>query len=420
MTHRVQWGLMLCCLVLSGFSIGAAAETDGDGGGIFSSILMWFQDRPAEVAPEREDDETDVTPGGETDVTPGGETDATPGGETDATPGGETDATPGGETDATPGGETDVTPGGETDATPGGETDVTPGGETDATPGGETGVTPSHVHQATLDLIAEIEILRRATGVADDPREAEAGEEQSATHAYAKSLEIMEKTARFQKRLGMIPVDVQRMPAGHIAQKDVSRNVRAIIEELRRVKRQLVIEDEIEPAPFAGGKAPSLVYRNLRDASLLLDGLVGRPTNSNDVYANVLRIHDEMELIAVSLKVQIERDPPPIEGARESKDVAQQVLRATYKVVNLQTRLGMDSSDLPQAAMVGATPAEALDATNILLAEMVRIRTHLNIHQPPAKPRESRNKSWSDAFARVLLIVRNLDIMTRAVGPAAD
>ena len=200
---------MLCCLGLSGFSIGATADADEDGGGIFSSILMWFQDGEADAVPEQEDDETDVAPEREDD---------------------------------------------------------------------ETDVTPSHVHQATLDLIAEIEILRRATGVADDPRDAEAGEDHSATHAYAKSLEIMEKTARFQKRLGMIPVDVERMPAGNIAQKDVSRNVRAIIEELRRVKRQLVIEDEIQPAPFAGGKTPSLVYRSLRDASLLLDGLVGRPT----------------------------------------------------------------------------------------------------------------------------------------------
>ena len=100
MTHWVQWGLMLCCLGLSGLPVGAAAETDGDEGGIFSSILMWFQDPPADVAPEREDEETDATPADEADVMPVDEADATSGDETD--------------------------------------------------------VTPSHVHQATLDLIAEI------------------------------------------------------------------------------------------------------------------------------------------------------------------------------------------------------------------------------------------------------------------------
>ena len=284
-------------------------------------------------------------------------------------------------------------------------------------------VTPSHVHQATLDLIAELGILRRSAGVAGDPGDpgdAEAREDLSAIHALAKSLEVMEKTARFQKRLGMIPVDVEQIPARDITQKDVRRNVRAIIEELRRVKRQLVITDEIQPAPFAGGKRPSLVYRNLRDASLLLDGLVGRPTTSGDVHANVLRIHDELELIASTLRVALERDPPPIEGARESKEVAQQVLRATYKVINLQSGLGMDPSDRPRPALVRVTPAEVLDATNILLAEVARVKTHLNIRLPRAARRESRDKASSDVFARVLLIIENLDIMTRAVGHAAN
>ena len=336
----IQQGLILCCLGLLGFSAGAAADTDGGGNGVFSSILMWFQGRTADAALKREDDGGDVT--------------------------------------------------------------------------------PSHVHQATLDLIAEIGILRRATGIEDEPGDAGAREDQSVAHAYAKSLEVMEKTARFQKRLGMIPVAVEPIPVRNIAQKDVHRNVRAIIGELRRVKRQLVIEDEIRPAPFAGGKTPALVYRNLRDASLLLDGLVGRPTTSNDVYSNVLRIHDEMRLIADTLRIAIERDPPSIEGGREPKEVAQQVLRATYKVINLQSGLGMDPSDRPQPALARVTTAEVLDATNILLSEMVRIKTHLNIRLPAAKRRESRNKISSEVFAQVLLVIRNLDTMTTAVGHASD
>ena len=101
-------------------------------------------------------------------------------------------------------------------------------------------------------------------------------------------------------------------------------------------------------------------------------------------------------------------------------EVAQQVLRATYKVINLQSGLGMDPSDLPHPTLVRVTPAEVLDATNILLAEMVRVKTHLNIRLPPAKRRESRDKISSDVFAQVLLVVRNLDIMTRAVGHAAN
>ena len=280
----------------------------------------------------------------------------------------------------------------------------------------DRGITPSDVYRATLDMIAEIEILRKATGVAGDTREMELREDQAPIYAYAKSLEIMEKAARVQRRLGMIPVDVGSIPVKRITADDVHRSVRDIIGELRRIKRQLVVRDRIQPASFAGGKTSSHVYKNLGDASYLLDGLVGRPTTPNDVHMHVLRVQDEMKSIAATMEASLHSDPPVVKGAKEPRDVAQQVLRATYKVINLQSRLGMDASSVPRLALADVTPAEVFDAANILLAEVARIKVHLNIHSPRAKRPESRDARLADVFGQSLLIVRNLDVMTRVAG----
>jgi hypothetical protein len=51
--------------------------------------------------------------------------------------------------------------------------------------GTESNVTPSHVFQATLDLLSEVEILRNEMAVADYPSEAELQEGRSPFHAYA-------------------------------------------------------------------------------------------------------------------------------------------------------------------------------------------------------------------------------------------
>ncbi len=279
---------------------------------------------------------------------------------------------------------------------------------------GDNDITPSHVYQATLDLISEIEILREAMGVADYPGEAEPQEDRAPIHVYAKTLEVMKKVSRVQKRLGMISVKVGQIPVKNVVPKDVLSSVKAIIEELRRIKKQLVIGERIPSASFVGGKTPSLVYKNLGDASFLLDGLVGRPLTPNDVYGNVLGIHDEMELIAAKLKVALELRPPKVEGRKRPKDVAQQVLRATYKVINLQTRLGMDASGVPNMTLVRVTPAEVFEATNVLLAEMVRIKAHLNIQLPRTLRSDPRNKRPTDVFAQVLLIIKNLDVLAKA------
>lgn len=275
-------------------------------------------------------------------------------------------------------------------------------------------VTPSHVYQAAQDLISEIHLLRDAMGVVDFPPEAEPQEDRAPVHVYAKSVEVMEKITRSQRRLGMTPGKVGQIPVKKILPKDVLGSVQAAIREIHRTKAQLVIEDQITPSAFEGGKTPSFVYKALGDASFLLDGLVGRAISPSDVYTRVQHIHDELELIAAKLKVTLDLEQPAVEGRKRPQDVAQQVLRATFKTINLETRLGMDASGVPSMTLVRVTPAEVYEATGILLAEMVRIKAHLGINLPRNERRNARNKRPTDVFAQVLLVIRNLDHLAQA------
>ena len=275
-------------------------------------------------------------------------------------------------------------------------------------------ITPSHVYQATSDLISEIEILREAMGVTIYPVEAELQEDRAPVHVYSKSLEVLEKIAAAQRRLGIEPARVGQIPVKDIKPGDVYRSVQNSLAEVRRMKEQLVIEDEIRSAPLDGGKTPTYVYQHLGDASFLLDGLVGHPTDPNDVYNHIIYLHDEMELIAAKLKVALELTPPAVDQRKRMKEVAQQVLRATFKIINLQTRLGMDASGVPQITLVRVSPAEVYEATNVLLAEMVRIKAHLDIDLPREEHALSRNKKPRDIFSQVLLLIKNLDILAKA------
>ena len=273
-------------------------------------------------------------------------------------------------------------------------------------------VTPSHVFRATEDLIAEILILREELGADDYPPEAESQEDRAPIHVYAKTLEVMSKVSRVQNRLGMDAAEVGQIPIKNVEPRDVLGSVAAILAELRKIKAQMVIERPIDAAPFVGGKTPSRVYKNLADASFLLDGLAGGPLTPNDVYLNSLYLIDELELIAAKLRAPLSLDVPGIEGRKTPKDVAQQVLRASYKMVNLQTRLGMDASSVPNLTLVRVTPSEVYDATNMLLAEMTRIKHHLSINVPRETRPEPRNKVPTDVFAQVLLIIENLDTIS--------
>ena len=284
--------------------------------------------------------------------------------------------------------------------------------------GSESNVTPSHVFQATLDLIAEIEILREGMAVVDYPGEAEPQEGRAPVHVYAKASEVLEKVARVQSRLGMEEVDPGFIPVKEIVPADVLGQVHRSTEEIRKIKSQLVIEETPEPAPFVNGKTPSLVYKNLGDASLLLNALVGRPITPNDVFGRLEYVYDDMELIAANLRVSLNRELSAVDGRRSPKDVARLILRASYKIIDLQNRLGMDASNVPQLTFVRVTPAENFEVTNILLAEMNRIKAHLNIDLPHEPRPVPRGKRPTDVFAQVAQILRNLDILIEAATQA--
>ena len=279
----------------------------------------------------------------------------------------------------------------------------------------ESGVTPSHVYQMAADLISEIEIVREAMGVTDYPLEAEPAEDRSPIHVYSRTLELRRKISAAQKRLGMAPAPSDQIPVRQIQPKDVIVSVQTAFAEVRRIKEQLVIEDEIEPAPFEGGKTPSLVYQVIGDASFMMDGLVGRPTDINDVYRNLAALHGDMELVAAKLKVALELDPPEAKKKkRKLKEIGQQMIRGTFKLVNLQTRLGLDASGVPQVTLVRVAPANLYEVINIMNSEMVRIKVHLGVLLPHEEPSIPRNKKPRDLFQLALLVIRNLDHLAKA------
>ena len=283
-------------------------------------------------------------------------------------------------------------------------------------------VTHSHVYRAAMDVVAEIDILREVHENARDaqavilerPAEPALRPAQRSIHALVKSLEVMRKTAHVQRRLGMIPVEPGNVPPGPVTPHDVLRSVDLVLEELRRVKRQLVVTREIEPAPFAVAAAPSLVTQRLGHASLLLDDLVGRAPTPGEVHDLVSRVHEWLELVGSGLGVALEPETP-VAGPRTPVECAQQVLRAIYKAVGLQSSLGMGASIVPDLMLAQITTSGVLDAAGILLAEVARIAAHLGIDTTGAERPQSRGKQWHDVFARTLLVVVNLDRLTRGV-----
>ena len=286
-----------------------------------------------------------------------------------------------------------------------------------ALPARDEGAGLAQVARAIDDLVAEIHILREATGAADAPPEAEALEDIAPVHLHVKTLEVWSKVAQAQRRLGLPSDAVGLVPSRAFDAPGILVNIEHVLGELRRIKAHAGVERAIVPATLEPATSPSVVHKRLGDASFLLDALRGGPLGPADVHRHALGALDEVVRIAAKLGVAAGTELRPVQGPKAPVDVAQQLLRAVYKAVNLQTRLGMDASRVPAIDLVHATASQNYDMVNLLLAELARIKRHLGVGEmrahrpgPPAG-----DGGLGDAFAVVQRLIANLDTLSATV-----
>ena len=123
------------------------------------------------------------------------------------------------------------------------------------------GATDADVAKAVRDLLAEINILRAELGVTDYPPEAELLEDRSPIHVYAKTLEVLSKVIRTQRRFGVPEAENRQIPFRDINAGDVLGSVEYVIAEIRKIKAQMVIESEIEAEDCdPGGEPVALIH----------------------------------------------------------------------------------------------------------------------------------------------------------------
>ncbi len=272
------------------------------------------------------------------------------------------------------------------------------------------------IESGAATVLGEIEVLRAELGIGDAPPEPEFHEDRRPSHVYVKAMEVMAKVTMFQRRLGVPVGSVRDMPLSEPSPAEVLAAVTDILDGIRAIKRQMAIETEVGDAVVSAIPTLSGAYKKLADASVLLDGLVGYSLSRSDVFRNATTVIEELNLIATKLQVVLDTEMPAVEGRKRSIDVAQQMLRAVYKAVSLQARLGMEPSAVPTLTMVRVTPTETFDMIGLLWAETARIKWHLGVNVPSFRGQRPSQKDATDLFGQTLLIIRNLDQISAGAG----
>ena len=275
----------------------------------------------------------------------------------------------------------------------------------------------SHVFRAVQELTVNIQMLRDELGVRTSATQARLPGECATVHVYVKTLEVLTKVIETQRRLGIPEGTVAEFPFRELNEADVLFNVEYALMELEKIADDMGIQSKVGPPALEAEMTHSLMYKNLGDASFLMDALRGHALTPTDVYQHATTVLDEVVLIAERLGVAVDLEPRAVAGSRESADVAQQLLRGRYKTINLQIRLQMDASPLPAVNLAEReSPSDIYDMINFLLAEVIRIKLHLGIKEArQVRSAQPGERYLDEVFAMVQLTVSNLDRLAAAL-----
>lgn len=278
---------------------------------------------------------------------------------------------------------------------------------------------PEGLLAATALVRGEVETLRQEFGAYDYPGRAEPHRDRRPIHVHVKALEVMSKVAALQRRFGVPDGAVRDMPVSDVSPEEAMGAVQDVLDGIGAIKTQMVIATVPDLAASAGMRGLSDAYTNLADASVLLDGLVGREFTLRDVLLQIVPVIDDIGLIATRLQVSLDTEAPDpgVSAGRQLVDVAQQAMRAAYKAVALQTQLGMQASAVPTLTMVRVSATEVHDLIGILRAELARIKGHLGISVLSNEVEAASGAAGTeDLFGQVLLVVRGLDQLAAGAG----
>lgn len=269
-------------------------------------------------------------------------------------------------------------------------------------------ITPSHVYQKTQEIITDIKSIRAANNKTASAREPGVQTNKRPLHVYSKALEVIDKIAHYQDSIGMKSVVAGQLPLRKVTPTEVYEQAESILVELARVKAAQGIQSQQEAVAFIAGKGPSDVYELMWRASYLLDELVGQ-TSPNEVFRNTQYILAELELIADKLGVEHSAQGSRQRAADKTpKDVNLEAFKTLHRIGRLERYLDMvpfSPSPFPAGNIL---PTDALDSTNTILAELVRVKVQLDINKPRLNLPVPEGKTPDKVFDQMLLISARL------------
>ncbi|WP_457573870.1 hypothetical protein [Desulfolithobacter sp.] len=222
-------------------------------------------------------------------------------------------------------------------------------------------------------------------------------------HVLQKALEILGKINQFRVNiLKTGEISVPRFPGRDITPNEVYSAVVRLRRELDLLIPIARPSDEDQNLTEFHGKTPSDVYAALSEISLALDETLGlRGFTPSDVYVQSLRILDLVTFLRTTQNLHTKIPKPPRTSGKLPNHALASVYELLQKIRHAEKNLWIKPVTVPEVPRRVITPGDVFDATNVVLAELQRIKYRLGLERDFKDPRPEPGRTPDDVIQNI-------------------
>ncbi|MDX2470907.1 MAG: hypothetical protein QNL04_10075 [SAR324 cluster bacterium] len=262
---------------------------------------------------------------------------------------------------------------------------------------GQSRITPSDVLAQVTQINKEIAIIKRHYKISKKVVVKPFVAKLTPRHSWQKSYLVMLKLNVIRQKNGLSRFPIGSMePLPDIAPELLYAQSQRILTELTLLKTRLGILKKVSKAPKYFNKKPIDVFNGLHEASLNLELISHESIDPTYVFAEVLRVYEDLSQIVISKGIRDDSYPPSKVLSVTPKDSLKATFDLMAHIQKLQKKAGIKTIDFsPFKKGKEVHPSDVLNMVGMCLAEIQTVKAHMEIKHltPAAEYHESKTPS---------------------------
>lgn len=244
-------------------------------------------------------------------------------------------------------------------------------------------VTPNDVYEQIFKIKEEVNLLKRHFGT-DEIKPVETFKMVLFPyHTWQKTYEILFKINLLREKYHFpIMAIPSQEPIKALMPVHVYEQTQRILTELTLLKFHLNIQEAVPRIPNFFNKTITDNFNLLNHVSYQLDLLNGTVFTPSLVFAQAIRIYEDIEVLLEALEIKDETIPPPRQVGILPKDTFETALRLLEDIRRVQNLANIEGVDLYAfKTEMTITPSEVFTMTGIILAELQLLKAHIGLRK---------------------------------------